>query len=109
MIGSVFASVYGSRLTGTTPAGVPGQVAALAHHSVGAAYAAAGALTGAGHPALGQALHLASTNAFLRGLTIGALWPAVSRRPARSWRHCSCPRSRVSRPSPASRAVSAAW
>jgi hypothetical protein len=73
VIGSVYASVYGSRLTGTTPAGVPGPVAALAHQSVGAAYAAAGALTGAGHPALGQALHLASTNAFLRGLTIGAL------------------------------------
>jgi EmrB/QacA subfamily drug resistance transporter len=73
VIGSVYASVYGSRLTGTTPAGVPGQVAALAHQSVGAAYAAAGALAGAGHPALGQALHLASTNAFLRGLTIGAL------------------------------------
>ena len=73
VIGSVYASVYGSRLTAATPAGVPGQVAALAHQSVGAAYAAAGALAGAGHPALGQALHLASTNAFLRGLTIGAL------------------------------------
>jgi EmrB/QacA subfamily drug resistance transporter len=73
VIGSVYASVYGSRLTAAVPAGVPGQVAALAHQSVGAAYAAAGALTGAGHPALGQALHLASTDAFLRGLTIGAL------------------------------------
>jgi EmrB/QacA subfamily drug resistance transporter len=73
VIGSVYASVYGSRLTASVPAGVPGQVAALAHQSVGAAYAAAGALTGAGHPALGQALHLASTDAFLRGLTIGAL------------------------------------
>jgi predicted MFS family arabinose efflux permease len=72
VIGSVYASVYGSRLTATTPAGVPGQVAALAHQSVGAAYAAAGALAG-GHPALGQALRLASTDAFLRGLTTGAL------------------------------------
>ena len=73
VIGSVYASVYGTRLTAATPAGVPGQVAALAHQSVGAAYAAAGALTGGGHPALGQALHLAATDAFLRGLTIGAL------------------------------------
>ena len=73
VIGSVYASVYGSRLTATTPAGVPGQVAALAHQSVGAAYAAAGAVGGGGHPALGQALHLAATDAFLRGLTIGAL------------------------------------
>jgi hypothetical protein len=34
---------------------------------------AAGKIAALGHPALGQALHHASTNAFLRGLTIGAL------------------------------------
>ena len=73
VIGSVYASVYGSRLTATLPAGVPGQAAALARQSVGAAYTAAGAVATHGHPALGQALHLASTNAFLRGLTVGAL------------------------------------
>jgi hypothetical protein len=77
VIGSVYASVYGERLTATTPAGVPAQVAALAHQSVGAAYAAAASVTGgaggAGHPVIGQALRLAATNAFLRGLTTGAL------------------------------------
>jgi hypothetical protein len=73
VIGSVYASVYGSRLTATTPAGVPGQVAALAHQSVGAAYAAAGSVASLGHPVLGQALRLAASNAFLRGLTVGAL------------------------------------
>jgi hypothetical protein len=73
VIGSVYLSVYGSRLTATTPPGVPGQLAAAAHQSVGAAYAAAGGLAGSGHPVLGQALQLASTNAFLRGLTAGAL------------------------------------
>jgi len=73
VIGSVYASVYGSRLSATLPAGVPRPVAALAHQSVGAAYAAAGQLAGLGHPALGQAVRLASTNAFLRGLTVGAL------------------------------------
>ena len=73
VIGSVYASVYGSQLTATTPAGVPGQVASIAHQSVGAAYVAAGSLAGGGHPALGQALRLASTNAFLHGLTVGAL------------------------------------
>jgi EmrB/QacA subfamily drug resistance transporter len=73
VIGSVYASVYGSRLTATTPVGVPGQVAALAHQSVGAAYAAAGGVASLGHPVLGQALRLAATNAFLRGLTVGAL------------------------------------
>ena len=34
---------------------------------------AAGTIAALGHPALGLALHQASTNAFLRGLTIGAL------------------------------------
>jgi hypothetical protein len=47
VIGSVYASVYGSRLTAATPAGVPGQVTVLAHQSVGAAYAAAGAILAA--------------------------------------------------------------
>jgi len=63
VIGSVYASVYA----------VPAPVAAIAHQSIGAAYAAAGQLAALGHPALGQALQHASTNAFLRGLTIGAL------------------------------------
>jgi EmrB/QacA subfamily drug resistance transporter len=73
IIGSVYASVYGSRLTAAMPAKTPGPVAAIAHQSVGAAYTAAGRLAALGHPALGQALQHASTNAFLRGLTIGAL------------------------------------
>jgi hypothetical protein len=73
IIGSIYASVYGSRLTATMPAAVPAPVAAIAHQSIGAAYAAAGQLAAGGHPALGQALQHASTNAFLRGLIIGAL------------------------------------
>jgi hypothetical protein len=55
------------------PAAVPASVAAVAHQSVGAAYVAAGQIAALGHPALGLALHHAATNAFLRGLTIGAL------------------------------------
>ena len=73
VIGSVYASVYGSRLSATMPTAVPGPVAAIAHQSVGAAYLAAGKIAALGHPALGLALQHASTNAFLRGLTIGAL------------------------------------
>jgi len=73
VLGSVYASVYGSHLSATLPAAVPGPVAAIAHQSVGAAYAAAGKIAALGHPALGQALQHAATNAFLRGLTIGAL------------------------------------
>ena len=70
---SVSASVHGSRSTATMPAAVPGPVAAIAHQSIGAAYVAAGKIAALGHPALGQALHHTSTNAFLDGLTIGAL------------------------------------
>jgi EmrB/QacA subfamily drug resistance transporter len=73
VIGSVYASVYGSRLSATIPAAVPGPVAAIAHQSVGAAYSAAGNIAALGHPALGLALHHASTNAFLRGLATSAL------------------------------------
>jgi EmrB/QacA subfamily drug resistance transporter len=73
VIGSVYASVYGSRLTATLPSGVPGRVAAIAHQSVGAAYAAAGQIAALGHPGLGHALQHASTNAFLRGLEVGSL------------------------------------
>jgi hypothetical protein len=96
VLGSVYASVYGSRLTATMPARVPGPVASIAHQSVGAAYAAAGRLAALGHPVLGQALQHASTNAFLRGLTVGALVaggvaaagaPAGRSVPARTARH----------------------
>jgi len=73
VIGSIYASVYGSRLTATLPAAVPGPVAVAAHQSIGAAYTAAGNIAALGQPAVGQALHLAATNAFLRGLTIGCL------------------------------------
>jgi hypothetical protein len=73
VLGSVYASSYGSRLTATTPAAVPGQVTALAHQSVGAAYAAADGLARLGRPGLGSALRLAATNAFLHGLTVGAV------------------------------------
>lgn len=73
VIGSVYASIYGSRLTAAMPAAVPGPIATVARQSIGAAYAAAGKIAASGHPGLGQALQHASTDAFLRGLTIGSL------------------------------------
>ena len=73
VIGSIYASVYGSRLAVTMPAAVPVPVAAIAHQSIGAAYVAAGKIAALGHPAQGLALHHAATNAFLRGLTTGAV------------------------------------
>jgi len=73
VIGSVYASVYASRLSAIIPPALPGRIAAIAHQSVGAAYLAAGKIAALGHPALGLSLQHASTNAFLRGLTVGCL------------------------------------
>jgi len=73
VIGSVYASLYGSRLTASLPAGLPRGVSAIAHQSLGAAYAVSGQVAAAGHGALGQAVRNAATNAFLHGLSIGCL------------------------------------
>jgi predicted MFS family arabinose efflux permease len=69
VIGSVYASLYGSRLTAGLPAGLPGPVKAIAHQSLGAAYAVSGRVPGA----VGRAVHDAATNAFLHGLSVGCL------------------------------------
>ena len=73
VIGSVYASLFRSRLTAGFPAGLPGPISAVAHQSVGAAYAVSARVAAAGHLALGQAIHHAATNAFLRGLSVGCL------------------------------------
>jgi EmrB/QacA subfamily drug resistance transporter len=73
VIGSLYASVYASRLTATMPAHIPGPIVSIAHQSAGAAYTAAGQIAALGHPALAQALQHAAANAFLRGLTVSAL------------------------------------
>src|SRR6266404_7030930 len=65
VIGSVYASLYGSRLTADLPAGLPHSVTAIAHQSVGAAYAVSGQVAAAGHGALAQVVRDAATNAFL--------------------------------------------
>jgi EmrB/QacA subfamily drug resistance transporter len=69
VIGSVYASLYGSRLDGRLPAGLPGPVRAVAHQSLGAAYAVSARVPGAA----GRAVHDAATNAFLHGLSVGCL------------------------------------
>ncbi|HET9968274.1 MAG TPA: hypothetical protein VFQ68_08545, partial [Streptosporangiaceae bacterium] len=69
VIGSVYASLYGSRLTARLPHGLPAQVTAIAHQSLGAAYTVSGRIPGA----VGQAVHDAATNAFLHGLSVGCL------------------------------------
>jgi hypothetical protein len=63
VIGSVYASLYGSRLTASLPAGLPRGVSAIAHQSLGAAYAVSGQVAAAGHGALGQARNPAEESA----------------------------------------------
>jgi hypothetical protein len=67
VIGSVYASLYASRLTGALPKGLPASDAQTAHASVGAALTAAGRLTHDGHPLLASAIHKAANSAFFQG------------------------------------------
>ncbi|HEY3188705.1 MAG TPA: MFS transporter [Solirubrobacteraceae bacterium] len=73
VIGSVYASLYSSRLTDGLAGVVPERVAGGAHDSVGAALEVAGHATAAGHPALGAQIHAAASGAFFDGLSAGCL------------------------------------
>jgi hypothetical protein len=73
IIGSIYASLYGTRLAKGLPAHLPSQLSTAAHQSVGAALAVSGRVTSAGHPAIGAAIHVAATNAFIDGLGVGCL------------------------------------
>jgi MFS transporter, DHA2 family, multidrug resistance protein len=67
VIGSVYASLYASRLTGALPAGLSAGVVRTAHESVGAALTVADRLTHAGHPLRASAIHSAANSAFFHG------------------------------------------
>ena len=73
VLGSVFASVYTSRLGGALFAGVPARIASAAHSSIGAAFAASAHLAAAGHLALAHTLHEGATSAFVTGLSRACL------------------------------------
>jgi hypothetical protein len=73
IIGSVYASVYGARLSRHLPALLPAADATVAHQSVGAALSVGKRATALGHPGLGAAVHQAATGAFINGLTAGCL------------------------------------
>jgi EmrB/QacA subfamily drug resistance transporter len=67
VIGSVYASLYVSRLGSALPNGLPAQVGRTAEESVGAALTVAGKLDRTDHPALGAAVHDAASTAFFQG------------------------------------------
>jgi EmrB/QacA subfamily drug resistance transporter len=67
VIGSVYASLYASRLTSALHGGVPASVDHAAHGSVGAAFATAEQIDRAGQPALASAIHDGASAAFFHG------------------------------------------
>jgi EmrB/QacA subfamily drug resistance transporter len=73
VIGSVFASLYASRLGDLLPAAVPGRVVGPAQESVGAALGVAGEAGQAGHPGLARAIEEAANSAFFSGFHAGDL------------------------------------
>ena len=76
VIGSVFVSLYDNRLTGRLPAGLTPQDAHSARDSVGGALELAHRTSLNGHPALGNAVHAAASNAFFHGFSAGCLLAA---------------------------------
>jgi hypothetical protein len=73
VIGSVYASLYGSRLDAGLPTRLPGTLTHAAHQSVGAALSVANGLTAAGRPGLGATVQHAASTAFIHGLSVSCL------------------------------------
>jgi hypothetical protein len=73
VIGSVYASLYNSRLSDRLPAGLAPRLARTAHDSVGGALALANHTSHNGHPALANAVHAAASNAFFHGFSAACL------------------------------------
>ncbi|MGW5494438.1 DHA2 family efflux MFS transporter permease subunit [Streptomyces olivaceoviridis] len=112
VIGSVYATLYGSRLTGSLPAALPSAETDLAHQSVGAAFGVAGRLAAHGQAPLAGVVRDAAIGAFDHGLGVGcvvaglvALGGALL---AAVFLPAQPPRQPVSEPRPAGSTVSAA-
>jgi hypothetical protein len=76
IIGSVYASLYNTRLTNLLPAEVAPGLARAAHNSVGAALELANRTRLHGHPGLANAVHAAASNAFFHGFSAACLLAA---------------------------------
>jgi hypothetical protein len=73
VIGSVYASLYSSRLTTALPPRMPAHPAQTAHDSVGAALEIGNRTSLAGDPTLGGQVHAAASSAFFHGFSAGCL------------------------------------
>jgi EmrB/QacA subfamily drug resistance transporter len=73
VIGSVYASLYGSRLTSGLPRGFPARLSAVAHQSVGAALEVSNRLAQFGQRTLAGSVHHVATQAFIHGIAVGCL------------------------------------
>jgi EmrB/QacA subfamily drug resistance transporter len=73
VIGSIYASLYNTRLTNRLPAVLAPRLARTAHDSVGAALELAHRTSLNGHPALANAVHAAASNAFFHGFSAACL------------------------------------
>jgi EmrB/QacA subfamily drug resistance transporter len=77
VIGSVYATLYDSRLTGALPASLPAALANLARQSIGGAYGVSGQLAGQGQSAVARVVHQAAIGAFDHGLAVGCVVAGV--------------------------------
>jgi hypothetical protein len=73
VIGSVFASLYASRIGDLLPTALPGGAATTAKESVGGALTVAGEASQAGHPRVAAAISEATNSAFFSGFHAGDL------------------------------------
>jgi EmrB/QacA subfamily drug resistance transporter len=73
VIGSIYASLYASRLADGLGARLPGTAADAAKESVGGAFGAADQLAAGGHVGLATTLHDAASTAFFHGFEIACL------------------------------------
>jgi len=73
VIGSVYASLYGSALTASLPRHLPSGLAAVTRQSVGAAIAVSNRLSAIGLTHLGTDVHRAAFDGFLHGISVGCL------------------------------------
>ena len=73
VIGSIYVSLYNTRLTDKLPAALTPQDARAAHDSVGRALELANHTSHNGHPALANAIHAAASNAFFHGFSAALL------------------------------------